>query len=303
VSMVSTSKQTNAKGTEPLQSMRGESLWARAGKRLKRQRYVMFCFGIVALYILVAVLGFLNLLPDFQARVGAKYEPPVWELAKILGTDVFGRSVLFKILVGTRTAMFIGILVTLISIPLGIVLGALAGYYGGRIDAAITWVYSVITSVPYILLTIAISYVLGKGMVSICIAMGLVSWVGLARLIRGEFMKHKSQEYALASRLLGAGNLTIIFRHILPNVLHLAIVTTSLTVLGAIKSEVILTYLGVGVQDGSSWGTMIADSAGELVSGVWWPLFGTVLAMFFIIYALNVVGDALRDALDPKLVD
>jgi peptide/nickel transport system permease protein len=133
--------------------------------------------------------------------------------------------------------------------------------------------------------------------------MGAVGWVGLCRLIRGELIKHRSREYALASRLLGASHTRIIFRHILPNVVHLAIITASLQVLGAIKSEVILTYLGVGVQDGASWGTMISDASGELVQGIYWPLCGVVLAMFVIVYALNVVGDALRDALDPKLLD
>jgi peptide/nickel transport system permease protein len=121
--------------------------------------------------------------------------------------------------------------------------------------------------------------------------------------VRGEFIKHRGREYALASRLLGAGDGVIIFRHILPNVIHVAIITGSLQVLGAIKSEVILTYLGVGIQDGASWGAMISDSAGELVQGIYWPLTGVVLAMFFVIYALNIVGDALRDALDPKLLD
>ncbi len=116
-------------------------------------------------------------------------------------------------------------------------------------------------------------------------------------------MKHRNREYVLAVRLLGAGDLRVIFRHILPNVLHLAIITASLTVLNAIKSEVILTFLGVGIQDGASWGTMVADATGELVNGIWWPLAGVAAAMFAVIYALNVVGDALRDSLDPKLVE
>ena len=127
--------------------------------------------------------------------------------------------------------------------------------------------------------------------------------MGLCRLIRGEVMKHRNREYVLAVRLLGAGDLRVIFRHILPNVLHLAIITASLTVLSAIKSEVILTFLGVGIQDGASWGTMVADATGELVNGIWWPLAGVTVAMFAVIYALNVVGDALRDSLDPKLVE
>lgn len=282
---------------------RGETLGGRALRILLKNRSAVLCFSIVGLYAAVALLGYVGALPDFQERVGGSYEPPSLSFAKILGTDIFGRSVFYKLLVGTRTAMTIGFFVTAISIPLGVALGCLAGYYGGRVDAFIVWLYSVISSIPYILLIIGISYVMGKGMASICIAMGAVSWVGLCRLIRGEVMKHRNREYVLAVRLLGAGDLRVIFGHILPNVLHLAIITASLTVLSAIKSEVILTFLGVGIQDGASWGTMVADATGELVNGIWWPLAGVTIAMFAVIYALNVVGDALRDALDPKLVD
>ena len=182
-------------------------------------------------------------------------------------------------------------------------MGSLSGYYGGKIDALITWLYSVIISVPGILLIIAISYSLGKGLMAVCIAMAATYWVGLCRMIRGEFLKHKEKEYVMAAELLGAGDFLIIFRHILPNVIHLAIVTASLMILGAIKSEVMLTYLGVGIQTGASWGTMISDAPGELVNGIWWPLAAVVFAMFFIIYALNILGDALRDALDPKLLN
>lgn len=280
---------------------RGESLWQRALRMLLRQRFVVACFVVVGVYVLVALLGHLGVLPDFQERVGGSYEPPGGGLATLLGTDLFGRSILYKILTGTRTAMTIGFAVTAISVPIGVGLGAVAGYYGGRVDALVVWLYSVISSVPYILLIIGISYVLGKGIVSICIALGAVGWVGLCRLIRGEVIRHKNREYVLAMRLLGAGDLVILFRHILPNVIHLAIVTASLMILGAIKSEVILTFLGVGIQNGDSWGTMIQDATGELTNGIWWPLAGVTVAMFVIIYALNVVGDALRDALDPKI--
>jgi peptide/nickel transport system permease protein len=253
--------------------------------------------------LLVALAGYAGLLPDFQERVGGSYEPPSWHLARVLGTDIFGRSVLYKVLVGTQTAMTIGFVVAGISIPIGVALGAAAGYYGGKVDAAVVWVYSVITSIPSILLIIAISHGLGKGLGSVCLALGLVGWVGLCRLVRGEVLKQKSQEYVLAARVIGAGDLRILWRHVLPNVLHLPIVTASLSILGAIKSEVILTFLGVGIENGESWGAMIQDATGELAQGIWWPLAGVTVAMFAIIYALNVSGDALRDALDPRLID
>jgi len=282
---------------------KGESLSQRAFKKLLRQPFVVTCFIIILLYIGVAILGYLDMLPNFQERVGTSYEPPSFDkISKIFGCDIFGRSILYKLLAGTKTAITIGFLVTGIAIPVGISLGAVGGYYGGKVDGLIVWLYSVVVSVPYILLIIAISYVLGKGLLSICIAMGSIFWVNLCRLTRGEFIKHKNREYVLASKMLGANNFRVIFRHILPNVIHLAIITASLMILAAIKSEVILTFLGVGIQDGASWGSMISDATGELVIGIWWPLCATILAMFFIIYSLNIVGDALRDALDPKLV-
>ena len=277
------------------------NLYWEAAQQLSRRKIVLVCLGIITLYILVALLGIFNLLPDYQTRVSNGYEAPALEFAKLLGTDIFGRSVLYKILAGTKTAMLIGVLVTSISVPIGVVLGALAGYYGGMVDIGVVWLYTVISSVPYILMVIAISYVIGKGLVAICLAMGFLGWVGLCRLIRSEVLKTRNLEYVAAARVIGANDIQIIFSHILPNVVHLAIISASLQILGAIKSEVILTFLGVGIQDGASWGSMIADATGELVQGIWWPLAGVVLAMFLIIYALNVVSDALRDALDPKL--
>jgi peptide/nickel transport system permease protein len=273
-------------------------------RQLMRRKLVVLSIAVIGVYVFIALLGIFGLLPDYQERIGASYQPPSTEsLALILGTDIFGRSVLYKILAGTQTAMLIGAMVPLIAVPVGVALGAIAGYYGGAIDAFVVWLFSVISALPYILIVIAISFVLGKGMLAICVAMGSVGWVGLCRLVRAELIKHREREYVLSSKLLGATDAALIFRHILPNVMHVAIITASLQVLTAIKSEVVLTYLGVGIQDGSSWGTMISDASGELVQSIWWPLAGVVGAMFFVIYALNVLGDALRDALDPKLLD
>ncbi len=278
-----------------------DSLYWQVARHLSQRKLIVVCFGIITIYVLVAILGILALLPDYQTRISTGYEAPSWEIAKLLGTDLFGRSVLYKILAGTQTAILIAVIVTSISVPIGVILGALAGYYGGVVDLVVVWLYTVISSVPYTLMVITISYVIGKGLVAICLAMGLLGWVSLCRLIRSEVLKARNLEYVAAARVVGANDFEIIFRHILPNVVHLAIISASLRILSAIKSEVILTFLGVGIQDGASWGTMISDATGELVQGIWWPLAGVVLVMFLIIYALNMVSDALRDALDPKL--
>jgi peptide/nickel transport system permease protein len=275
----------------------------RAARQLRRRKLVVCSFVALGVYCAIALLGVLGLLPDYQARVGSPYQPPQASIELILGTDIFGRSVLYKVLAGTKTAILMGLLVPLIAVPVGVTLGALAGYYGRQVDAVVVWLFSVVSALPEVLLVVAISFVLGKGLLAMSVAMASAGWIVLCRLVRGEFIKHREREYVLASRLLGARDARLIFVQILPNVLHLALVSASLQVLAAIKFEVILTYLGVGIQDGSSWGTMISDAAGELVQGVWWPLAGVVLAMFVLIYALNVIGDALRDALDPKLLE
>jgi len=279
------------------------SLGGRAIRRLRSNRQAMACFAIIIIYLIIAILGFCGVLPDANTPVTETRTGPSFDaFALWLGTDLNGLSITYKILAGVRTAMVLAVTVVGIAVPVGITMGSLAGFYGGKVDDFIVWLYTVVVAVPYILMVIAISYVLGKGMVAICIAMGMVSWVGLCRLIRGEFIKHRDREYVLASRLLGANNRIIIFKHILPNVIHVAIISGSLMSLAAIKSEVILTFLGVGLK-GDSWGTMIQGAGEELIEGVYAPLIGVVIAMFLVIYALNVVGDALRDALDPKLLD
>jgi len=273
-----------------------------------KRKLTIVCFIIVMLYLLVALLGVLGLLPDFQTRFPidgvAGYHPPDFSsIPMIFGLDQQGRSVFYLALAGTQTALTIGFMVSAIAIPIGVTLGSLAGFYGGKFDAFVVWLYTVVISVPYILTVIAISWVMGAGMFAICIAMGMISWVSLCRLTRGEFIKHRERDYVMAARVMGASDARLIFMHILPNVIHLAIISGSLMVLSSMKSEVILTYLGVGVDTGASWGLMINAAQGELASGKWWQLTGVVLAMFFIIYALNVIADALRDALDPKLND
>jgi ABC-type dipeptide/oligopeptide/nickel transport system permease subunit len=169
------------------------------------------------------------------------------------------------------------------------------------VDDFVTWLYTTFSSVPNIMLLISITLILGKGIFSVYIALGATSWVTLCRLIRGEVMKHKEREYVQAAGAIGGGHLRKLFRHILPNVSHIIIINTSMQFQIAIKSEVILSYLGLGVQGEPSWGTMIDDAKLELVRGVWWQLAGATVAMFFILLAFNILGDALRDALDPKL--
>jgi peptide/nickel transport system permease protein len=148
---------------------------------------------------------------------------------------------------------------------------------------------------------IAITYLLGRGLSSVYIALSLTSWISLARVLRGEFIKHKCRDYVFAAQSLGAGHLSRIFKHILPNVSHFVVISFSTQFVSAIKSEVILSFLGLGVQGQPSWGVMIDDARLELARDVWWQLAGSTVAMFFVVLALNILGDAVRDVLDPRV--
>ena len=276
---------------------------ARLGRALRRRPQALLCAAVLLLYGAVALAGWLHLLPDIDATVGGSQDAPRWSAdgALLLGTDVLGRSVFYRVLAGVQTAVTIGLVVSGLAIPIGTALGLAAGWFGGWVDAAIGWLYSVVVSIPDILLITAISYSLGRGLPAMCIALAATAWVGVMRLVRGEVLKHKERDYVVAARALGAGPARLMFVEILPNVLHVALVTATLVLLAAVKAEVILTYLGLGIQDGASWGLQIAAASQDLTNGIWWPLAGTVVAMFAMIYSLSVVGDALRDALDPRL--
>ncbi|HLT23001.1 MAG TPA: ABC transporter permease [Bacteriovoracaceae bacterium] len=280
--------------------MKENSLWKDAFKRLIKDKWALASLIIVLIYSLVAVLSACGFIAaGWSQEVGPSNMAPNAE--HIFGTDIFGRSVFQKVVRGTQVAMSVGLATSLIAIPIGVVLGAIAGYFGGWVDDFITWLYTTFSSIPNIMLLISITMILGKGLFAVYVALGATSWVTLCRLIRGEVMKHKEREYVQAAGAIGGGHFRKLFLHILPNVTHIVIINTSLQFQVAIKSEVILSYLGLGVQGEPSWGTMIDDAKLELARGVWWQLAGATLAMFIIVLAFNILGDALRDSLDPKL--
>lgn len=280
--------------------MKENSLWKDAFKRLVQDRMALASLVIVVIYSLVAILASMGLIAsDWAKEVGASNLPPSAE--HWFGTDIFGRDVFAKVVHGTQIAMSVGLFTALIAIPIGVILGAVAGYFGGWVDDLITWLYTTFSSIPNIMLLISITMILGKGIFAVYIALGATSWVTLCRLIRGEVIKHKEREYVQAAGAIGGGHFRKLFLHILPNVTHIVIINTSLQFQFAIKSEVILSYLGLGVQGEPSWGTMIDDAKLELARGVWWQLAGATFAMFLVVLAFNLLGDALRDSLDPKL--
>ena len=289
---------------DPAVEEKSQSLWLDAWERLSRDKLAVMSLTIVGVYTVLAILSAFNIVGAHWSEVltKASYQAPSFEsLDHILGTDLFGQSVFQKCLHGIYIAMTVGFFASIIAIPIGLTLGAIAGYFGGRVDEFIVWLNTTVTSIPWIMLITAIAYVMGKGLGAVCWALGLSGWVGLCRYIRAEVMKHKEREYVQAADAIGASHFRKIFIHILPNVMHIVIITFSLSFQTAIKSEVILSYLGLGVQGEPSWGTMIDESKNELLRGVWWQLAGATGFMFLIVLAFNLLGDALRDALDPKL--
>ncbi|HMQ72213.1 MAG TPA: ABC transporter permease [Rubrivivax sp.] len=219
-----------------------------------------------------------------------------------LGGDRLGRDVLAKAIKGTEISVFVGVLAALVATTIGTVLGALSGFFGRRVGDFLEWLYNVFESIPGILLIFAFAAVFGRGIGTVVLILGFTGWTGLYRQVRAEFMKHGSREYVRAAEAIGASRTSRMFRHILPNVSHVILVRMSLLVVGFIKAEVILSYLGlgVGVED-VSWGTMLAEAQSELILGYWWQLAAATLFMAVFVTAFSLLADAVRDALDPKL--
>lgn len=220
--------------------------------------------------------------------------------AHLLGTDLLGRDVVYRTLKGARVALLIGGLTSLVVIPIALLFGVSAGYWGRRIDDAVFFAMTVLASVPSLLLLIALIMVLGKGTVQVCVALGVTGWVHFCRIARGETLKLREADFVAAARALGVSDAGIIRRHILPNIAHLVIITFALSFTALVLSETILSYLGIGL-DGS-WGQMIDQARNELsrTPVIWWNLAGASIALFTLVLAVNVIADALRDIIDPR---
>jgi peptide/nickel transport system permease protein len=218
------------------------------------------------------------------------------------GGDKWGRDVLDKAIKGSEVSIFVGLTAAILATIIGTVLGALAGYWGGKVNDFLEWLYNVYNSIPYILLILAFAAVFKKGLDTIIFILALTGWTGIYRLVRAEYIKHSTREYVRAAEAIGATPWSRMFKHILPNVSHVVLVRMSLLVVGFIKAEVILSYLGLGVGvDDVSWGTMLAEAQSDLILGYWWQLAAATLFMAVFVTAFSLMTDAVRDALDPKL--
>jgi oligopeptide transport system permease protein len=234
------------------------------------------------------------------AKIQTTESPRAETLA--FGADRLGRDVLAKAVKGAEISIFVGLFAALLATIIGTILGALSGYVGSKVGDFLEWVYNVFTSIPDILLIFAFAAVLGRGIGTVILILGLVGWTGMYRLVRAEYIKHSNREYVKAAEAIGTSHLARMFVHILPNVSHVILVRMSLYVVGFIKAEVILSFLGLGVPvDQVSWGTMLSEAQAELVLGHWWQLAAATIFMATFVTAFSLFTDALRDALDPKL--
>jgi peptide/nickel transport system permease protein len=251
--------------------------------------------------------GVVDPLADVMADIKSKaVEPTAVEARRAtlpFGGDKWGRDVLKKTIKGSETSIFVGLASAIVATFIGTLLGAFAGYYGRWLDDVLNWFYSVFTSVPYLLLILAVAAVLQqKGTLTIILILGLTGWTGPFRLVRGEYLKHKGREYVQAADAIGASGARRMFVHIFPNISHVVLVQLSILVVAFIKSEVILSFLGFGVPvDVVSWGSMLNEAQNELILGKWWQLAAAGTAMALLVTAFSLFTDALRDALDPKL--
>lgn len=276
------------------------SLWSDAWLRLRRNRMAVasgvFLVTVVVFAITAPWLPFLQ-DPTAQdlARGATPPSPAHW-----FGTDELGRDTFARVAFGGRISMLVGIVGTLVSLVIGVTWGAIAGYVGGKLDEFMMRVVDVLYSLPYIFLVILLLVFFSKSLLMLFVALGLVQWLTMARIVRGQVLSLRTQTFVEAARAIGAGTPAILFRHIVPNTLGPVIVFTTLTVPAVILQEAFLSFLGLGVQPpDASWGTLVSDGSRVLALFPWLVIFPG-LAMSLTLLAFNFLGDGLRDALDPQ---
>jgi peptide/nickel transport system permease protein len=256
-----------------------------------------------------------------QGDMSIRYQAPSFKHPA--GTDFMGRGVLSRAVAGISTAVKVGISASLISSLIGVMLGISAGYYGGKLDDFVVWIYSTFASMPTLLFILAFALLVSKGflcaslanvftsiakafntdpgMLALYMAIGVTGWVTLCRVVRAETLKLREAPYIQAAKVAGQNSFKIIFKHIFPNLIHLVIIYFTIRFAYAIMTEVIVSYLGLGVQMAPSWGVMISDGQQGLWRGIWWEIATATGFMFFLVLALHTLGDSLRDLLDPRL--
>lgn len=271
-------------------------------QRLKTDRYGLGGLVIVAFFAIVALSVWTGLLGQGWSEVsGNRWES--YSTSHWFGTNLLGQDILQRTLFGAATAFELGLIVTFFSIVLGTVLGALAGWYRNTwLDEVIQWLKGVLDSIPFYLFAAAIAFALQGNRWAMHLAMIITFWTTTARIVRGEVIRIKQREFVEAARAIGLPGITVLFRHVLPNTVHILLVQSTIVFVAAIKTEVILSFLGLGIQDGVSWGLMLAESSQEVLAGHFGNFVAASAALFVMLMGFNLLADALQDALDTRRV-
>lgn len=283
-------------------SNKKRSQWVEVWRRLKRNK--MAVLGLIILIILVLLAVFADVIANYdnvviKQNLAHRLQGP--SAAHWLGTDEFGRDIFARLVHGTRVSLQVGIVAVGISIVIGGILGAVAGYYGGKLDNTIMRIMDIFLAVPSILLAIAIVSALGPSIINLMLAISISSVPSYARIVRASVLSIRDQEFIEAAKAIGANNTRIIFRHIIPNSLAPVIVQATLGVASAILSTAGLSFIGLGIQPPApEWGSMLSGGR-QYLRYAWWVTTFPGVAIMITILSLNLLGDGLRDALDPRL--
>jgi len=282
----------------------GTSLWQDAWRRLRKNSMAVASGGVILLLGTACLLGptVLAAVAGYDAQTqNLAYgpQPPSWQHP--FGTDFYGRDLLTRVLVGGRVSLSVGLLAAVLAATIGTVYGAVSSYAGGLVDTVMMRTVDILYALPYMFLVIILVTILGKSLLLLFLALGAVGWLLTARVVRGQVMSLKEQDFVLAARSLGTPGREIVFRHLIPNTLGPVIVTFTLTVPSMILQEAFLSFLGLGVQPPSpSLGSLINDGANQMLV-FWWTLVFPGAVMTVLLFALNFLGDGVRDALDPRM--
>ncbi len=279
----------------------GRSPWADARGRFVRNKAAVISFVLLMFIALACVVGPWVLPHAFDsADWDAMSLPPTLKNLHLWGTDDAGRDLLVRSLIGGRVSLMVGVLATLSSVAIGIIWGATAGFLGGKVDALMMRIVDMMYAIPYLLIAILLVTILGRDFHLVVLTITAFSWMDMARVVRGQTLSLRSTEFVEAARAMGVSTTRIIFSHIVPNLLGIVVIYTTVTVPGVILTESVLSFLGLGIQEPmTSWGVLIHDGTSSMEATPWILLFPAAL-LSITLYCFNFIGDGLRDALDPK---
>jgi len=283
------------------EAIAGRSLWQDALTRLRRNRAGVVSLFVLGFIALIAIFApYLSPHPFDEVYWDAIRAPPDFANAHWFGTDANGRDLFVRTLYGARVSLAVGLAATSVSLVIGVAYGAIAGYFGGRIDGAMMRLVDVMYSLPFLFFVILLMVVFGRHIVLIFIAIGAVEWLTMARIVRGQTLSLKRREFIEAARAGGVSTAKIIRRHIIPNTIGPVIAYSTLTIPQVILTESFLSFLGLGVQEPyTSWGVLVSEGAAEIESAPWMLIFPAVF-LAASLFCFNFIGDGLRDAFDPR---